>query len=412
MSTLSQTIILCCLLLLIESLLNNYETAPTTINFTNFFLKNENSAAERFKRENVLNLRQMTKKERKQDPNSMFMMPSPEFKLPIFPRHPYHRILLELKSKLERVLPPTFQPSSSTDIVQYLLGRVEHQLFKTVPDISGIRKLIDDVNFHLDVPDWWEDVHLCFRFYADAKKHGERNCGGGVSPSCVSPNHYTFLFSDKSNGKSRGCHLSWGLFLVPQHPNIIQNSKNTNFSNESEEVVKNNTNNRDTANKNIKDIYYNHDKRRDKKILHIPDWFKNVLLCFKFYAPSPENHSPPGNATCAGLNEYTPYYHDRYGYQKRFVAMSWAIMYPEYNPENSNPVIPAWALENRICLSHYRQVVIPLLWYTTVRKQKCSSLNEYSYNYLDGSFYKSLFKNTKNYIQWALVNSFTFPTAN
>ena len=203
-----------------------------------------------------------------------------------------------------------------------------------------------------------------------------------------------------------GCSWSPNTLILfkTQRTQIFQ----TNLRN----LKKNNTNNRDTANKNIKDIYYNHDKRRDKKILHIPDWFKNVLLCFKFYAPSPENHSPPGNATCAGLNEYTPYYHDRYGYQKRFVAMSWAIMYPDYNRENSNPVIPAWALENRICLSHYRQVVIPLLWYTTVRKQKCSSLNEYSYNYLDGSFYKSLFKNTKNYIQWALVNSFTFPTPN
>ena len=98
-----------------------------------FFLKMK-KGAERFKAENFFNLRKMTKRQRKRDSNSMFMMQSHEFQPLIFPTHPHHRILLELKSKLEKVLPPIFRRSPSTDIVHYLSGRVEHPLSKTVPD--------------------------------------------------------------------------------------------------------------------------------------------------------------------------------------------------------------------------------------------------------------------------------------
>ena len=321
-----------------------------------------------------------------------FDRPKNTFESPILPLSPDEYRLAQLQSRLEG---SSYIRSRGKvfNIMKDLLDRVNYELQQRTPNYAEVRRLNDEISFHLDIPGWWGEVTLCFRFYGDDQSDPRRYCGG-VSPTCAPPNHYTSLFHDWSRGEDKGCYLSWGLFV----------SDNTSKWNSDTAIS---MTPKYTASRVFKlPENYMNKKAPDEKL---PSWFKKVKLCFTHRVYCHKVLNTP--VVCAELNEFTPYYYDKYGEKGCTVSMAWEVKVPEFEnngitDQNNSKIsnIPAWFLASKICIRYQVIVMMPFSKTKNNFRTVCTQIGNVGYLFQDMSYYKGPFRYREHFMQWSLSN--------
>jgi len=122
-------------------------------------------------------------------------------------------------------------------------------------------------------PGWFQNVKVCFRWYADGD--GGQCRGGAPAESCASIGQYTTAYRDDSDKRSGGCQMSWRL-IIPSDA---------------------------------------------------PGWMLNIRLCYNWY-PDGDGGQCGGGADrnlCALANNWTPYYRDDSDSRSGGCQMSWGL---------------------------------------------------------------------------------------
>ena len=120
---------------------------------------------------------------------------------------------------------------------------------------------------------WFKNVKICYQYLPGAYNE----CGGGAPLyNCASVGQFTAEYKDLTQGKGKGCFLSWSL----QVPSTS------------------------------------------------PGWALNLMLCFNWFADGDKSQcgTKKGHQVCALANKWTDFYQDNT--DKRFggCQMSWGIM--------------------------------------------------------------------------------------
>lgn len=174
------------------------------------------------------------------------------------------------------------------------------------------------------IPDWFSrQTQLCYDWAADGDKG---QCEAASNPLCANINDHTGDYRDDSDNRSGGCQMRWGI--------ISPNS---------------------------------------------PDWFKDVQICFKWYADGDKgqcgDHSGRGEV-CASVGSFTPSYRDDTDNRSGGCRMSWRLKVPAYAPD--------WLLRTKLCFNWYADGDAGQCGGTTgLQNNLCASANTWTQDYRD-----------------------------
>ena len=249
-----------------------------------------------------------------------------------------------------------------------------------------MEQLEQEFRFHTEIPNWWSNVTLCFKYLPDV----EGKYCTGEKLTCAKPNQYTNQFHDWSRDAG-GCKLTWGLFFDPI--DVIDKSHQESEPQFLENVGFN----------GYTYPVFSTPAKIKPSLSQLPDWFKEIILCFTYRPYTGKGLA--ARIACSKLNSFLPVYHDEFGHKGWLVVMSWSVFFPNFNQQNQHPRIPAWALSTRICITHYEKISNLFLKITTKKAVKCSSGNDFSYPYTDKTFYRAQVSYEESFLQWSLINT-------
>ena len=303
------------------------------------------------------------------------------YAFPVLPTHPDQSRLLHLEMLLEQF--SNGHPKQPASVVsEQLLNRVRSELPKPIPDVRIVKEIEKDIKYHFEIPTWWSDVTMCFKYLPDV----EGKYCTGEKLTCAKPNQYTNQFHDWSRAAG-GCRLSWGIFFN-------RNDRSIETETISASVIQNST---ASYKENFEEILAN---ISTDSFTELPEWFRMMKLCYR-YSPYCKGHIEH-EIQCSGLNEFMPFYYDKYGYKDCAVAMSWGIQVPTTEVGGS---IPAWALSSMICMKAFRKWYEPFLKHSSPEKTACARVNSYTAPFQDRSYFKSHIHYAENFMKWALADS-------
>ena len=180
--------------------------------------------------------------------------------------------LQELQSFLKSSFIPFKYENSS--VLLNLTGTLNNETQKLIPNHYTTLELGRRIEYELLTPDWWNEVQLCFNYYADGDKS---QCVGYSNEICAFVGDSTSFYSDITNSKEGGCLMKWAL----------------------------------------------------KTPFYISDWFRAVQICFKYSNNSIADYTE----VCAPVNSFTPAFKDDTGSRDiRVNYESWMFKVPAYAP--------------------------------------------------------------------------------
>jgi len=120
---------------------------------------------------------------------------------------------------------------------------------------------------------WFKNVKICYQYLI-----GDHNeCGGGAPLyNCASVGYFTAEYRDATEGRGRGCFLSWSLSVPTESPG----------------------------------------------------WALNLMLCLNWHSEGDYGQcgSDKGRQLCALANKWTDFYKDNTGSRPGGCQMSWGII--------------------------------------------------------------------------------------
>jgi len=175
------------------------------------------------------------------------------------------------------------------------------------------------------LPDWLSrDTQLCYEWLAEGDPG---QCSAPSNRLCANVNERTAYYRDDSDSRRGGCQMKWGIFS----PNS-------------------------------------------------PDWFKNVQVCFRWYAEADRaqcgDQSGRGEV-CANVGSFTPSYRDDSDRRNGGCRMSWRLKVPAY--------APAWMLNTKLCLDWYAEDDANQCGGPGVANNLCAAANYWTPYYRDDS---------------------------
>ncbi|XP_063710973.1 perivitellin-2 67 kDa subunit-like isoform X2 [Symsagittifera roscoffensis] len=251
---------------------------------------------------------------------------------------------IQLKSTIARFekipdLEPRFKKLES------LLGFISEESANSMHNYTVIRSIGESVKFNLIKPKWWQEIELCFEFESDEE---DMYCSG-MSPSCTKINNYTDIFKDWTRNDG-GCSMVW----------YLRNST------------------------------------------EVDPWFKEVKICYKYYAVNSDTFEQCGNnetqeneEICSGFTENGSLdlmnsYYDHTDNRQGGCKLSWKLSVPEN-------VAPNWFLNVKFCYTKSFAVKY-------FEEDMCAFVNEFTPEYLDDTYFRNYVDYRENYIKWGIID--------